>query len=67
MISRKWLYTYRMLTARLHEGAPAPANQTAGFTVGSDAPQSLQISRNDELTESKPTEPVLMLTAGRKR
>ncbi len=35
MISRKWLYSYRMLTARLHEGMPAPTNQMAGFTVGS--------------------------------
>jgi hypothetical protein len=67
MISRKWLYTYRMLTARLHEGEPAPANQAAGFPVGSDVPQPRQISLNDELTESKPTEPMLMLTAGRKR
>ena len=24
MISRKWLYTYRMLTARLHEEEQAP-------------------------------------------
>jgi hypothetical protein len=67
MISRKWLYTYRMLTARLHERNPAPANQTSGFPVGSDAPQPRQISLTDELTESKPTEPMLMLTAGRQR
>ena len=67
MISRKWLYTYRMLTARLHQGEPTPASQTSGFAVGSDAPQSRQISLNDELTESNPAKPALMLTAGTKR
>ncbi len=57
MISRKWLYTYRMLTARLHEEEQAPTNQT-------DVRQPRQISLNDELTENKPTKPALMLKAG---
>ena len=66
MISRKWLYSYRILTARLHEGEPMSTSRAAGFTVGSDAPQPGQISVHDELTESKPSTPPLMLTAGRK-
>jgi len=67
MISRKWLYSYRMLTERLHQAEPTPASQTAGFTVGSAAPQSRQISLNDELTENNPAKPAFMLTAGTKR
>ena len=66
MISRKCFYTYRMLTARLHEVAPVPTNQKAGFTVASDAHEPRQILLDDELTEHKP-KPALMLTAGRKR
>lgn len=65
MISRKCFYTYRMLTARLHEVAPVATNQTAGFSVVSDSHEPRQISINDELTENK-TKPALMLTAGRK-
>jgi hypothetical protein len=66
MISRKWLYSYRLLTARLHQGEPTPASQTAGFAVGLAAPQRRQISVDDELTENQPAKPALMLTAGRK-
>ena len=66
MISRKWLYTYRMLTARLHQGEPTPASQTSGFSVGLAAPEERQISVHDELTENQPAKPALMLTAGRK-
>ncbi len=43
MISRKWLYSYRMLTARLHEGTPAPTNRMTGFAVGSVPPPPQQI------------------------
>ena len=67
MISRKWLYTYRMLTARLHQGEPTPPSQASGFAVGSDAPQLRQISLNDEPTENNPVKPALMLMAGIKR
>ena len=67
MVSRKWLYSYRILTARLHEGEPMPTHQPASFAVGSAEHQPQQISVNDELTESKPAKPALMLTAGRKR
>jgi len=42
-----------------------PASRAAAFAELSE-PQPRQISRNDELSESKPAEPVLMLTAGRK-
>ena len=66
MISRKWLYSYRLLTARLHQGEPPLASQTADFAVGSAIPRQRQISVHDELTESKPSTPPLMLTAGRK-
>jgi len=66
MVSRKWLYSYRILTARLHEGEPTPASRVAGFDVASAEPQPRQISVNDELTESQPAKPALMLTAGRK-
>ena len=67
MISRKWLYTYRMLTARLHQSEPTPASQTSGFAVGVAAPQQRQISLNDVLTENNPAKPAFMLTAGTKR
>jgi hypothetical protein len=66
MVSRKWLYSYRILTARLHEGEPMHASWSAGFDVGSAEPQPLEISVDDELTESQPAKPALMLTAGRK-
>jgi hypothetical protein len=66
MVSRKWFYSYRILTARLQEGEPMPASRAAAFAEASAEPQPQQISLNDELTESKPAEPVLMLTAGRK-
>ena len=66
MVSRKWLYSYRLLTARLHQGEPTPASQTCGFSIGLAAPQEREISVHDELTESQPAKPALMLTAGRK-
>ena len=66
MVSRKWFYSYRLLTARLHQREPTPASQTAGFAVGLAAPQQRQISVDDELTENQPAKPALMLTAGRK-
>jgi hypothetical protein len=66
MVSRKWLYSYRLLIARLHQGEPSPASQTSGLSVGLAAPQERQISVHDELTENQPAKPALMLTAGRK-
>jgi len=66
MVSRKWLYSYRLLTARLHQGEPSPASQTSGFSIGLAAPQERQISVHEELTENQPAKPALMLTAGRK-
>ena len=66
MVSRKWLYSYGLLTARLHQREPNPASQTSGFSVGLAAPQERQISVHDELTENQPAKPALMLTAGRK-
>lgn len=66
MVSRKWFYSYRILTARLHEGEPMPASPAAAFAQVSAEPQPQQISLNDELTESKPAETVLTLTGGRK-
>ena len=66
MVSRKWLYSYRLLTARLHQGEPSPASQTSGSSVGLAAPQERQISVHNELTENQPAKPALMLTAGRK-
>jgi hypothetical protein len=66
MVSRKWLYSYRILTERLHERGPVPATRAAGFALESSEPQPRQISVNDELTESQPAKPALMLTAGRR-
>jgi len=66
MVSRKWLYSYRLLTERLHQGEPRSASQTSGFSVGLAAPQERQISVHEELTENQPAKPALMLTAGRK-
>ena len=66
MVSRKWLYSYRLLTARLHQGEPRSASQTSGFSVGLAAPQERQISVHEELTENQPAKPALMLTAGSK-
>jgi len=58
MISRKWLYSYRMFTARLHERTQAPTNRATGF-AGSVPPPSQQLSVKEELTEPKPTKPAL--------
>ena len=58
MASRKWLYSYRILTARLRDGADAPLN------VGSAAQPRL-LSANAE-AEAKPAKPARLLTAGRK-
>jgi hypothetical protein len=55
MITRKWLYSYRMLTARLHEGMSAPTNLVAGFSVGSVPAQPQELSAKEELAERKPT------------
>lgn len=63
MISRKWLYSYRMFTARLHEGTQAPTNRATGF-AGSVPPPPRQLSVKEELTEPRPTRPAL--TAGGK-
>ena len=66
MVSRKWLYSYRLLSARLHhQGEPSPESQTSGFSVGLATPQERQVSVHDELTENQPAKPVLMLTAGK--
>jgi len=67
MASLKWLYSYRILTARLREGADAPTSLTAGFTTGSAPLQQRQSAVNDELTQGKPAKPALLLTAGRKK
>ena len=64
MASLKWLYSYRILTARLREGADAPTSLTA---TGSAPLQRRQSSVNDELTQGKPAKPALLLTAGRKK
>ena len=66
MVSRKWFYSYRILTARLRESVPTPASRRAGFATGSTAPQPRQISINDELTEGEPSKPALLLTVGGK-
>jgi hypothetical protein len=59
MISRKWLYSYRLLTARLHEVGPTTASQTSGFSIGLAASQEREISVHDELTENQPAKPAL--------
>jgi hypothetical protein len=64
MVSRKWLYSYRILTARLREGADAPTARTAGFAAESAPPQPQQIPVNDQLTEGERAKPALFLTAG---
>ena len=66
MISRKWLYSYRTLTARLHQVERMPASRATGFAVGSTESQLRQISANDELTESEPAKQALPITAGSK-
>lgn len=67
MVSRKWFYSYRILTARLREGVATPANRGANSAPSSAAPQPRQISINDEVTEGEPSKPALLLTAGGKR
>ncbi|MSO21958.1 MAG: hypothetical protein EXQ58_01615 [Acidobacteria bacterium] len=65
MDSRKWLYSYRILTAKLREGTDSPKSPTASFAAESAPPQPQQIPVNDELTEGEPAKPALFLTAGR--
>jgi hypothetical protein len=66
MVSRKWIYSYRILTARLREGADAPTARTAGLNGGSAVAPPGSLSVNAELAEAKPAKPALLLTAGRK-
>jgi len=66
MVSRKWFYSYRILTARLREGVTSPTTRTGGFTAGSATPQPQEISVKDELAEAKPAKPALLLTSGGK-
>jgi len=65
MVSRKWLYSYRMFTARLHDWAPTK-NRTEGLSTESDMPQPQQILVNDDLAEGRLEKPVLRLTVGEK-
>jgi hypothetical protein len=64
MVSRKWLYSYRILTERLHDGELMPTSEASSFA--SAEPKRQQISVDDGLTESKPAKPALMLTSGGK-
>jgi hypothetical protein len=64
MVSRKWLYTYRMLTARLHDGAPT-TNRAEDLATESDVAQPGQIPVNDDLTVGEPEKTPLRLTAGK--
>ena len=66
MVSRKWFYSYRILTARLRESVATPASRRAGVATRSAAPQPRQISINDEPTEGEPSKSALLLTAGGK-
>ena len=64
MVSRKWLYTYRMLTARLHDGAPT-TNGTEDLATESDAAQPRQIPVNDDPAVGDPEKAPLRLSAGK--
>jgi len=66
MVSRKWLYSYRILLARLREGIDAPATRSADLNGVSEVagPRSLPV--NTELPESNLAEPALRLSAGGK-
>jgi hypothetical protein len=64
MVSRKWLYSYRMLTARLHDGVPT-TNRTEDLAIESDTPQPRQIPVNDDLAVGEPEKTPLRLTAGK--
>ncbi|MGH9425459.1 MAG: hypothetical protein ACRD2L_04025 [Terriglobia bacterium] len=66
MVSRNWLYSYRILTARLREGAGAPTYRTSGLNGGSAGAQPRSLAVNDEIAEAKPMKPALLLTAGGK-
>jgi hypothetical protein len=59
MTTRKWLYSYRMLIARLHEGMSAPTHLVPDFIGGPDSEEPRQILANEELAERRPTLPAL--------
>ena len=63
MVSRKWLYSYQILTKRLH-GLAHETSQTESLATESVAPQPQQIPVNDDLAEGQPEKP-LRLTAGK--
>jgi hypothetical protein len=61
MTSRKWLYSYRILTARLHEETDSLTTQAE-----SSAAQSKPPSATAEPPEAKLAKQALRLTPGRK-
>ena len=66
MAPLKWLYSYRMLTARLRDGVPPSATRTAGFVSEPDVSQPRQGSVNHEPSEGKSAKTALVLAAGAK-
>ncbi|MCI0423114.1 MAG: hypothetical protein L0387_06630 [Acidobacteria bacterium] len=64
MVSRKWLYSYRILTARLREGADAPSPLANSLTASS---HQHPLSLNAELSENDPKKTASLLTAGAER
>ena len=66
MVSHKWFYSYRILTARLRAGADATRPRLPVWTAGSAAAQAQSISDNAAPTEAKPAKPALLVTAGGK-
>jgi hypothetical protein len=66
MISHKWFYSYRILTARLRAGADADTAQTSGLDAGSAVAQAQSLSDNAAPGEAKAAKPALLVTAGGK-
>ena len=65
MVSRKWLYSYRILLARLREGMEVSTARSAGLSSGSAQTEPRPLPVEGDLGEAN-TKPVLRLTAGGK-
>jgi hypothetical protein len=65
MVPRKWLLSYRLLSARLRGEAQAPSARTIDSSGGSAARGQTQPAHSDPV-EAAPPERALRLTAGRK-
>lgn len=67
MVSRKWLFSYRILTARLREGAVAPAARAVGMNGKPAAAQPRSAAIHADLTEAQPGKRMLFLRAAERK